>query len=249
MTPPIQNRAQKKPKPSWPQPQKPPPMPVRPMIEVMSAPVMPVLQRPAPASWVWIRPSGSGSSAQPRPYRRTPMPANSVSTMKMPRTIRGSMPILSAMPLETPPIQRSRPRCMPWLRIQSKKFSGWAAGRSRERHKAGRTVRGPGTVPGEGWPAECAEVRPRRETGTAAPWDFRLGFSGTAGRVLCSRVPCFPAAVCSRRCGEFRFLAGAALGRGARLLAFVGVGVLRVHTSILPFALVSPLLGNTLSRP
>ena len=43
----------------------------------------------------------------------------------MPRTISGSTPKRSAMPLATPPTQRSRPRRMPWLRIQSKKFSGW----------------------------------------------------------------------------------------------------------------------------
>jgi hypothetical protein len=29
------------------------------------------------------------------------------------------------MPLATPPIQRSRPRWIPWLRTQSKKVCGW----------------------------------------------------------------------------------------------------------------------------
>ena len=56
------------------------------------------------------------------------MPAKTVRTIRMPRTISGSTPSRWAMPLATPPIQRSRPRWMPWLRIQSKKFCGWPAG-------------------------------------------------------------------------------------------------------------------------
>ena len=46
----------------------------------------------------------------------------------MPRTISGSTPKRWAMPLATPPTQRSRPRCMPWLRIQSKNVSDWLPG-------------------------------------------------------------------------------------------------------------------------
>jgi hypothetical protein len=126
MAPPTQKMVQRKaPKPWLPQPQKPPPSPLKPRMVAIREPVMPLVQRPAPASWTWIRPSGSGRNAQARPYRSTPMPAKRVRTMKRPRTINGSIPMRWATPLETPPIQRSWPRLMPWLRTQPKKSACW----------------------------------------------------------------------------------------------------------------------------
>ena len=150
------------------------------------------------------------------------MPAKTVRTIRMPRTIRGSTPIRCAMPLATPPIHRSRPR---WIAVAADPVEEIL----RLAAAAGGDAPGACRVPGR--PACARRMAPR---GAAS------GRSGSAARSPAG--PRVPVGSCARRrvpaggdcSGTCRVVPAGAGRRGSG--PHRGAGVVRVHTSILPFA-------------